>query len=406
MEARLVRALWVIVLLSAMGASYRTPNFVVQAPSARFAKQTGEMAEKYRRELAVLWLGKPLPKWAQPCPIRLQVGPHLGAGGATSFVFDHGQVFGWQMTIQGSEERILDSVLPHEVTHTIFATHFRRPLPRWADEGACTTVEHPSEQAKQQRMLIQFLQTDRGISFSKMVRMKEYPHDILPLYSEGYSLARFLIEQWGRRKYITFLADGMADDQWDRAFRQHYGYQGLAELQIAWLSWVRQGSPRLAMRTPEKASATLVADNHQTPPVGKLVYRGQDPERSEAAKQRAALASKNSAALATTPNRGVWKSRSDETATPGNDALPSAKQRMLANSRVEPIAGRHAGQSSMTQVTRPQPYQQPRQIILQRDGKSPGGRAAGPTSAASRSQPSRERREFDASMPHAGVIRR
>ena len=44
-----------------------------------------------------------------------------GAGGATSFVFDRGEVFGWKMNIQGSRERILDSVLPHEVTHTIFA---------------------------------------------------------------------------------------------------------------------------------------------------------------------------------------------------------------------------------------------------------------------------------------------
>ena len=104
------------------------------------------------------WLGKPLPPWGQPCPITVQVGRKLGAGGATSFVFDRGEVFGWQMTIQGSLERILDSVLPHEVTHTIFASHFRQPLPRWADEGACTTVEHVSERTKQQQMLIQFLQ--------------------------------------------------------------------------------------------------------------------------------------------------------------------------------------------------------------------------------------------------------
>ncbi len=70
---------------------------------------------------------------------------------------------------------MLDSVLPHEVTHTIFASHFRRPLPRWADEGACTTVEHPSERTKQQQMLIEFLHTNRGIPFHPMFAMKEYP---------------------------------------------------------------------------------------------------------------------------------------------------------------------------------------------------------------------------------------
>ena len=74
------------------------------------------------------------------------------------------------MKIQGSRERILDSVLPHEITHTIFATHFGRPLPRWADEGACTTVEHASEKAKQDKLLIQFLLTDRGIPSTRCSR--------------------------------------------------------------------------------------------------------------------------------------------------------------------------------------------------------------------------------------------
>ncbi len=97
------------------------------------------------------------------------------------------------MSVQGSHERVLDSVLPHEVTHTIFATHFGRPLPRWADEGACTTVEHPSERNKQTRLLYEFLTTGRGIAFNRMFAMTEYPADILPLYSQGFSLAKFLI---------------------------------------------------------------------------------------------------------------------------------------------------------------------------------------------------------------------
>ena len=49
------------------------------------------------------------------------------------------------MRVIGTPERILDSVLPHEVTHTVMATHFGQPLPRWADVGICTTVEHAAE---------------------------------------------------------------------------------------------------------------------------------------------------------------------------------------------------------------------------------------------------------------------
>ena len=120
MDARnvLVRTALIAVALSSLGASYRTQNFVISAPTQQAAEQIGKHAEKYRHDLAILWLGKPLPNWQQPCPITAQVGESMGAGGATSFVFDQGQVFGWTMNIQGSLERILDSVLPHEVTRS------------------------------------------------------------------------------------------------------------------------------------------------------------------------------------------------------------------------------------------------------------------------------------------------
>lgn len=220
------------------------------------------MAEHYRHDLAIQWLGAALPNWAQPCPIHAQVAPNLGAGGQTSFTFDHNEVFGWHMEIQGTHERLLDSVLPHEVTHTIFASHFRRPLPRWADEGACTTVEDISERSKQDRMLIVFLHTGRGIAFSQMFAMTDYPQDILPLYAQGYSLARFLIDQSSRQAFLTFLNDGMASENWSDAIHKHYGYRNLAELQDAWLNWVKIGSPsRLPNASGRSGDVALAGKN-------------------------------------------------------------------------------------------------------------------------------------------------
>lgn len=226
-------------------AGYRTANFVVRAPSARLAREIGESAEKWRRELAIEWLGQAMPNWSEPCPITAKVSPNLGAGGATSFMFDRGKVFGWEMNIQGSRERVLDSVLPHEITHTIFASHFRQPLPRWADEGACTTVEHRSEIAKQERMLIEFLKTRRGIDFVQMFGMTEYPKDILPLYAQGHSLTTYLIERHGKPAFMAFLADGMRHKDWRRAVEDHYGHDNLYALQEQWLGWVEDGRPRL-----------------------------------------------------------------------------------------------------------------------------------------------------------------
>lgn len=244
MDARRIASLVVaLVSLCFVGAGARSANFVVQAHTPEFAQAVAREAERFRRELAIEWLGKELPRWPEPCPIFVQAAKDLGAGGATSFTFLHGEVMGWKMTIQGSEERILDAVLPHEVNHTIFATHFRQPLPRWADEGACTLVEVASERAKQQDMLVHFLKNGRGIAFAQMFAMRQYPRDIMPLYSQGYSLTRFLVHQGGKPRFIAFVGEGLQTDDWAAAIQRHYQFPHLGQLQDSWLAWVKEGSP-------------------------------------------------------------------------------------------------------------------------------------------------------------------
>ncbi len=279
---------------SVLAAGYRTANFTVDAPTPQLAKEIGDTAEHWRKVLANEWLGKELPKWSRSCPIKAKVAPRLGAGGATSFVFDRGEVFGWTMNIQGSRERILDSVLPHEVTHTIFASHFREPLPRWADEGACTTVEHRSEIAKQERMLLDFLRTRRGIPFSTMFAMKEYPSDVLPLYAQGHSLSKFLIAQHGKREFLAFLENGLKDENWPRAVEEHYGFDNLLTLQNSWMGWIRQGRPDL-----QPAAGDVLVASHTQPartaslprPQPARIVRGQNPFPQPAAESAAGTVS-------------------------------------------------------------------------------------------------------------------
>ena len=236
-------------------APVATQNFVVYAEDPSFARRIANEAERFRSELSMEWLGYEIKPWQERCPITVEIGLH--AGGETSFAFmippqgERGFPTGWQMKIFGPPERLLDAVLPHEITHTIFATHFGRPLPRWADEGACTTVEHVSERAKNHNMLISFLggTPSRGIPFNRMFTMKNYPHDILPLYAQGYSLSKFLIQQKGRQYFLDYLTTGMNLESpglelaaWDNATDRHYGYKDLSELQLAWMDWVRSGS--------------------------------------------------------------------------------------------------------------------------------------------------------------------
>jgi hypothetical protein len=188
------------------------------------------------------------------------------------------------MNIQGSRERVLDSVLPHEITHMIFASHFRRPLPRWADEGGATSVEHVSEKQKHRVMLVQFLRTGHGIAFDQMFAMTEYPADVMPLYAQGYSLAEFLIFKGGRRRFVDFLGDGMQSGQWSEAIQRNYGITDLSALQNTWVAWVAQGFPpppneviASSLSRPEATTAAVSqVDNHRARPEANLIYHVRD----------------------------------------------------------------------------------------------------------------------------------
>lgn len=277
MDARVIRMLLITAAIGSMGATFRTDNFVVTAPTRDFAQQVGEAAEYYRKELAVAWLGRELPKWYRPCPVKVRVG-QIGAGGATTFHFDRGEVSGWNMNIQGTEERILDSVLPHEISHTIFACYFRRPLPRWADEGAATLIEHESERNRQTKLLGEVMSDGTKYSLRQLLSIKDYPRNmrrVLTLYSQGYSLTDYLVQKKGRKVFLEFLST--ADKKgWDRAIREHYGVKSIEALEGKWNNWVTAGSPELP-------DGVMVAQNEteDRPAEKKAVVRGQTPETAE-----------------------------------------------------------------------------------------------------------------------------
>jgi len=262
MDALTLRCLTAAVVLLPMtcvaeAASYQTVNFSVSAQDAAVAEKVGKAAEVYRKQLSIFWLGKPLPNWSRPCKVTVKEGS-LGAGGQTTFQFVQGEVLNWRMELQGTLERILDSVLPHEINHTIFACHFRRPLPRWADEGAATLFEHRSEQLKQLALLNEVIRNrNEIISLRDLLAMKEYPkgqRPMLTLYAQGYALADFLVQQKGRHAYLRFIADGERGG-WEQAIRSNFDHDGIESLERNWRGWVLAGMPKLTLPRDQMLAA-------------------------------------------------------------------------------------------------------------------------------------------------------
>jgi hypothetical protein len=276
---RLLAALSLAILGTpgaATAANYTTTNFVVTAPDEQLARKFGEMAEFYRKEKALEWLGQEMPNWPQRCPLRVVIAP-AGAGGATTFGFDRGGVSSQQMDIKGPARQLLNSVLPHEITHTVLAHHFGRPVPRWADEGGSVLSENDEERTSHDIRCREILNQGKAFRLSVLFRMVDYPRDMIVLYAEGYSVSAYLVErggggQAGRRKLLQFLAYGMEGStqnshgtptSWNAAAQRVYGAASVDALEGEWIEALKYPGARVAARNTANPGSTTAGISTQ-----------------------------------------------------------------------------------------------------------------------------------------------
>src|SRR5262249_39138058 len=161
-----------------------TANFVVDASTPQAAKAIAERAEACRKSIARAWLGKEIPAWREPCPVRVKL-TNGEAGGLTTFDFAKGHVTGQIIKVEGRLDRILASALPHEVTHTIFAAYFGGPMPRWADEGASLLSEDQRELDRHEQFVANLLAKRTELPLGRLFRMEDYPSDLMGFYGQG-----------------------------------------------------------------------------------------------------------------------------------------------------------------------------------------------------------------------------
>jgi len=239
------RRLSIVVLaatiLASMGAQYRTQNFVVNASSSDIAQQVGQWAEHYRKAKAMEWLGQEMPPWQKPCPVYVTVSME-GPSGATSFVFHpQGGVLDMKMEIQGPLDRLLASVLPHEITHTVFAYHFRRAVPRWADEGGSVLSEDDLERERHNGIVREILNKTQQFRLRQLFTLADYPRGgdkVMCLYAQGFSVSHYLVYVSDRQTFLRFIGMGMQGN-WDQAVQSCYGLRSIEELEGAWLKHLR-----------------------------------------------------------------------------------------------------------------------------------------------------------------------
>lgn len=290
-----------LVAILSMGAEIRTTNFIVHAANPQVCQQVAHWAEHYRREKAIQWVGQEMQTWPQPCPLYVTVT--MGSpSGATSFQFGQGRVLGMKMEIQGSLDRIIHSVLPHEVTHTVFAHHFRMPVPRWADEGGSVLSEDDTERDNHDKLVRNILNQGKQIRLRTLMGLTEYPPQVMCLYAQGYSMTDYLVKRSDKRTFLNFVGHGMQRG-WDEAVRTYYKHNSVEELEGAWLQHLKDTKRQphrdqiVAQNQPQRPQQVAAFDNNRNqrlvrmtvPPANPLepqpVFRGSSPTAQDAGRR-------------------------------------------------------------------------------------------------------------------------
>jgi hypothetical protein len=231
-----------LTAVCSMGAELRTQNFVVIAANPQVCQSVGQWAEHYRKEKAIQWLGREMPQWSEPCPLHVTVAMD-GPKGETEFSFAFGRVNSMRMKIHGPLDRLIHSVLPHEITHTVFANHFKTPVPRWADEGGSVLSEDDLERDRHDKLVRSILNKGQQIPMRTLLGLKEYPPQVMCLYAQGFSVCDYLVKRSNRQHFLNFVGHGMQHG-WDAASKSYFGHNSVEELEQAWLQYLRDTKNR------------------------------------------------------------------------------------------------------------------------------------------------------------------
>jgi hypothetical protein len=250
-------AIWAISPSLLRAAIHRTENFDVSAGSGATAQLIARQAEDLRSTLSQEWLGEKLPSWPQRCVVKVNTGVDR-LSGDTTYTIVHGRVTRWQMVLNGPLERIVETLLPHEVLHTILASHFRNAVPRWADEGAALSVEAEADRRRLWAQEGPRLTKGPWQPLQEMFMTDTYPADrgnLRAFYAQGAVVTEFLLAG-GKARFLEFVQAGIRDG-WDRSAAACYGFADVESLESAWIDWLRNDRPAVAVDDHETLADAL-----------------------------------------------------------------------------------------------------------------------------------------------------
>src|SRR3990172_1787592 len=251
-RARDFRTFWGCLVFIAMSAMLTPPmhgagfvfndNFTVLTPAVPsqqaadvYAAGLLQKAERYRKQVALEWLGEELPPSVGKAIINISYGVSQSA---LTWAKDRPDRKFHTVYLSGSVGQDFDALLAHEMVHVVLATRYPHPnrLAPWLEEGIASRYDDQERKATRDRIARWFVKTG---AYPGVIRALE-ADTISPVDQETYAvcatMTELLLSRGTKRTLIEFGESGRSG--WDAALVKYYGIENVAELQAAWQGWV------------------------------------------------------------------------------------------------------------------------------------------------------------------------
>lgn len=231
--------------VSIVDGAVESPNFRVH--HAGFTKEAVRVANAAERALETggqKWFGKTTGVSTSRCDIHLHptgraysqaTGLPESIPGVTSIQRDGARILAVRIDVRADAERLLDTVIPHEVAHVAVARGFgEQRAPLWISEAMCILCE-PREQVETRlRDLGQYRRAGMLMPIEELMGCHHYPdaRRLAAHYAQGASVVALLVNENGSQAFTEFVRDGQRQG-FERALIKHYGF-GFAELEQRW----------------------------------------------------------------------------------------------------------------------------------------------------------------------------
>jgi hypothetical protein len=140
---------------------------------------------------------------------------------------------------------LLDNILAHELGHIIFRemVGYNNPaVPLWLEEGVATFQEKKHENRLVKSYLAGKIQTNTLMGLSQLSSfnsMQGQDKQLINLfYIESYSLLDYLIQEFGKDKFVLFCQFLRDYKDLVRALRFTYSFDSLSEFESSWKAYI------------------------------------------------------------------------------------------------------------------------------------------------------------------------